>query len=107
MSEATRMTEAEIKETVFGLVKGQIFCGQQAPPELLSMVFMPLGLGGWGDIDVETVGEVIGDLKDAGPRAINGYPMFMSCRVVHRDDWSVIVARYEKARAALDAAVEP
>lgn len=29
----------------------------------------------------------------AGPRSINGYPMFMSCHLMHREDW-------EKARKA-------
>lgn len=32
-------------------------------------------------------------LSKAGPRSINGYPIFFSCRLMHREDW-------EKARRA-------
>ena len=32
-------------------------------------------------------GTVVGYMSDAGPRAINGYPMFSACRFIRRDEW--------------------
>jgi hypothetical protein len=99
------MTEDEIKTTVLGLVHGRIFCASQAPPNLLGSIFLPLGLGGINGVDVKTIGNIIEDFDKAGPRSVNGYPMFLSCRLVHVDDWKVITDRALKAQAAIDAAV--
>lgn len=44
-------------------------------------------------------------MSKAGPRAINGYPIFMSMRVMHRDDWSRAVGaiqREEKRREDIE-----
>lgn len=29
-------------------------------------------------------------MKDSGPRSINGYPMFFSCGVLHKQDWELV-----------------
>jgi hypothetical protein len=102
LRECPRLSEDEIKEVATGLVKGHYFCATQCPPDMIGMVFMVIGLGGLGDIDPETVGNIIEHLDKAGPRSINGYPTFFSCRVIHRDDWSVIVDKATAAQAAMD-----
>lgn len=100
-----RMTESEITELVTGLAQGRIYTGSQVPSDLLSMVFMPLALGGLEDIDVNTLGNVVEDIGKAGELSVNGYPIFMSCRLVHKDDWEIISERALKAHEALmDAA---
>lgn len=100
-----RMSEEDMKKTVMGLATGDIFAGCMVhDPDLLSMVFMPIALGALTDIDLSDVGDIIADMKDAGPRAINGYPMFAQCRLVQKDDWDVIIERVAKTRAALEAA---
>ena len=43
----------------------------------------------------EDIGVLVGDIKDAFPRGVNGYPMFSACRTIHREDW-------ERARKAID-----
>jgi hypothetical protein len=63
---------------------------------------MPIGLGGLGGVDVDQIGAIIEYLDKAGERSINGYPIFMSCRVVHKDDWAQVA---EKAMA-IDAAIK-
>ena len=102
-NEIPRMTEDEIRSTVEGLVKGRIFTGTQVPPDMLHLVFMPLGLA--KDVDWDSLGNVIEDIDKAGPRGINGYPMFMSCRLVHKDDWAVIGERALAVQAAMDSAL--
>ena len=47
------------------------------------------------------MGAIIGSMKDAMPRGINGYPMFGSVRLIHKDDWERIspAVRREQDRA--------
>ena len=104
--EPPRMTDDDIKDVVRGLVTGHIFTATDAPDDLLPMIFLPLGLAGNSDIDWETVGNVIERLDKAGERGINGYPIFLTCRLVHKDDWSLIAERALKAAEALEQAVE-
>jgi hypothetical protein len=49
----------------------------------------------------EDVGAIVGNMKDALPRGINGYPMIGSIRLIHKDDWERIYAavRREQDRA--------
>jgi uncharacterized protein YecT (DUF1311 family) len=42
----------------------------------------------WGS----QVGVLMGDMDDAFPRGINGYPMFSAMKVIHKDDWDRIRA---------------
>jgi len=35
-------------------------------------------------------------MSAAGPGAINGYPMFMSLRYIHREDWKLAFDAYGK-----------
>lgn len=46
----------------------------------------------WG----RDLGVVYEDMSAAGPRAINGYPMFMSLRLMHREDWKLAFDAYKK-----------
>lgn len=104
--EAERLTEDEIKDTVRGLVTGRIYTGTMVPPDMLSTVFMPIVMGALTDIDPDTVGNVIADISKAADMSINGYPVFFSCRIVHRDDWAVIAERAMNAAGVLERAVE-
>lgn len=42
------------------------------------------------------LGVVYEHMSAAGPRAINGYPMFMSLRLMHREDWKLAFDAYKK-----------
>ena len=106
LRECPRMSEDDIKDTAEGLVKGRIFAASSAPPELWTAVFPIIALGGLSDIDPTTVGDIIEDISKAGPRSVNGYPVFFSCRVVHKDDWAAILERAARAQEALDAALK-
>jgi hypothetical protein len=45
-------------------------------------------------------------MKDALPRGVNGYPMFMSARLMHKDDWTEVMRVAEATRGALETAME-
>lgn len=36
------------------------------------------------------LGVIYGEMKDALPRGINGYPMFVSMCILHREDWDIV-----------------
>jgi hypothetical protein len=110
MRPVPRMSEDDIKEMATDLVMGRLFCATMIPPEqwqhMIPSVFMPLALGGLGDVDLATVGNIVEHLDKAGPRSVNGYPAFFSCRLVHTDDWEIIRQRAVKAQEAMDAALQ-
>ncbi len=85
-----RMTKNERVQFVLNYVDGQIFTSMQIRnPNDLPMVFMVLAFGaldGWEREDAKQIGCFYEYLSAAGPRAINGMPMFLSVRFMHRDD---------------------
>lgn len=97
-----RLDDAEITEIAAGIVKGRIFTAAQVPRDMLRVVFLPLISD---DIDWPNLGNVVEDISKAAELSVNGLPMFLSCRLIHKDDWSVIGARAIKAQEALDAAL--
>ena len=99
-----RMTDEQIADVVRGLVAGSIFTGAQCPPEMLTSVFMVLGLGGLGDVDPDTVGMIYEHMNKANEMAVNGFPTFLSCKFVHKDDWAIVAERAIAAQEALDRA---
>ncbi len=107
--EVPRMTEDDIKELVLGLAQDRVFTATELPREdvrMLQMVFVPLAFTPLAELDWDNIGNIVEYLDKASERSINGYPIFMSCRIVHKDDWAVVVERAIKAREALAAAIE-
>ena len=45
------------------------------------------GAKAWGDALEQNLGVLYAYHKDSMPRAVNGYPMFTSCSVLHKLDW--------------------
>jgi len=50
------------------------------------------GLRGINEAWLADVGVLMGRMKDAMPRSINGYPLFPSFKIIHKDDWTRIEA---------------
>lgn len=103
--EPPRMTGDEINDMARGIVANQYFVATQAPPDMLTSIFMVLGLGGGADLDWDKVGNVVEEMSKANPMAVNGYPTFFSCRIVHIDDWKVVGEKALAIQAAIDAAL--
>lgn len=64
----------------------------------IGLIFLPLAMGAlsdWPKDQLELIGCFWAYHHEAFPRSINGYPMFPSVRMMHRDDW----ARAAKALA--------
>lgn len=44
----------------------------------------------WNKSITEDLGVLYAYMKDAGPRAVNGYPVFFSCSYLHKKDWELV-----------------
>mgnify|MGYP003642235580 CR=1 FL=1 len=47
------------------------------------------------------VGCLLGDMKSAAPRSINGYPMFFACSIIHLEDWERVHAAVMRESARM------
>lgn len=96
--ELPRATEESLRKFIQDYLAGAIFTSadlrehDQRPESMtLGTVFMPLLLGVFSDYRPEglrDIGVVYEYWSQALPRSINGYPIFASCRFLHRLDWA-------------------
>jgi len=95
-----RMTTDELTQFVLNYCDGHLFTSAHLRPgdeQLIQSIFMPLAFGAFAERSksyLEKVGLLWEHMSQAGYRGINGYPTFMSLRVMHKDDW-------ERARKAI------
>lgn len=87
---------------------GKIFCDRHIRPHdvasVLGMVFMPLVMG--AKIDPDDTGMLYEYMSEAGPRSVNGYPIFMSMRVATKDQANRILVMLRRL-AKRDEAKHP
>lgn len=102
MTEIPRMDDDGIREFTDALLSGNVFTSSQAPENMVGTIFMPLMMGGASHIEpvIDDVGCLYEYLDQALPQGVNGYPMFPSFSVMHKDDWAVVIEtyNYEKVR---------
>jgi hypothetical protein len=88
-----RMTDDELREFVIAFCDQRVFTTahvRENETDMLDMIFLPLGLGalaGLPESEQSNLGCLWEYLSAAGPRAVNGYPIFMSMRIMHIEDW--------------------
>lgn len=77
-----------------------------APNDMLMSIFMPLVFMSKEDISkdevVDNIGQIIGDMKDTFRMGVNGYPIFHSCRFIHKKDWNLIKGKVRCMEKAMD-----
>lgn len=88
------MGRDELRQFVLALCDGKVFTSQHIPADrqkrMLPLVFLPLFFGGVDYLperDHDKIGLFWEYRDQALPRSIDGYPCFMSCRVMTRSDW--------------------
>lgn len=105
-TEIVSLTEDEIKELARDLATGHLFTHWHLPENeghMLGSVFMPAGLGGLANYDLRQIGLICEHLSKAGPRAVNGYPMFMSMRVINVEQADEIRTKAQAMQEAMGA----
>lgn len=97
------LTDEEVKELAMRMYRGDVFTSDMINPvefdQVLTMIFMPLIFMGKEHIEQCKAQEVTmfwAEMKDAGPRAINGYPIFTSCSFVKKQDHQRVIDKYRQ-----------
>lgn len=95
-----KLTEEEIKDLANDIYKGLVFTDRHIQrPEDLSRVFMPLIFLKEKDIEdlkKNPPGMTYEYMSEAGPRSINGMPMFWSVRMISQEDAKKVLEKYAK-----------
>ena len=101
-------SKAEIKQLATDIAMNKVFCSCFMPEHdishLLGMVFMPLMFGVSKDMPkamADDIGFVYEYYDKAGPRSINGYPIFFSCAFVSKHDAKIIGEKVIKIQKIL------
>lgn len=76
--------------------------------DIIGSVFMPIGLGCLNGKQEEysNLGFIYEYLSEAGPRSINGFPIFMSCKYVNQEDAKRIFGLVEKINESINLITE-
>lgn len=77
---------------------------------LLGMIFMPLALGAlskYNPASLDNIGMVYEYFSKAGPRSVNGYPMFTSCLFLNKHDADIVIHRVQEIDKMLNGEGEP
>lgn len=112
MNDYCKRTDREIKELALGIYKGEIFTSLQIRENdtyLLSTIFMPLMFMDKEQIDKMEKHKAYmfyANMSEAGPRAINGYPIFMSMNYINEEDCKKVLEKYEVIKKAIDGEME-
>lgn len=93
------------KDIATGKVFMDIFLREHEVQNIGHLIFMPMAFmdwSDWTDEDKSQFGAVYEYFDKAGPRSINGYPIFFSCGFIHRDDLRVVWKMARKIQETLD-----
>lgn len=102
----TPLTDKEIANLANDMYRGLIFTDRHVQRhEDVPSVFMPLILLKEEDIEklkANPPGMIYEYLDQAGPRAINGMPVFWSFRMIGTEDATKVMERYKKIKQAVE-----
>jgi len=99
--------EPELRQVALGIVDGSIFCDRQImDPALIPSVFMLLMLLDEKDakeLRARDPGMIYEYMREAGPQAINGYPIFFSFWMLSRNDTAKVLGFIKELQAQRQA----
>lgn len=102
-----RRSDEELSQLAKDIEAKQVFTSAHVPDsdtDMLMSIFMPLGLGGLGNMkeeDAQDIGIAYEYYGKAGPMAINGYPTFFSCSLLGKADTKIVFEKVAKIRELL------
>lgn len=95
----------ELEKIADGIVRNLIFTSLHVRPEdwasSLGLVFLPIALGALEDIDLASVGMAYEYREKSLPRGINGYPIFMSVKLLNSTDTEAVCKMVKEMEEAL------
>lgn len=104
------ISESQLSTLAKDIAMGKVFTSDHVPPNqmqnLLSMIFMPIALGALSDLSdaaKKDIGFIYEYLDKAGPRSINGFPIFFSCAYVNIHDRKLIWEKVSQIEKMLES----
>jgi len=107
------LTDEKLRELALDLYRGEIFCDRHIIDQdlrMTDMIFIPLGMMDkktWAEFIIQEVGLVYEYIKNASPRGINGYPIFMTIRYLNEIDAERMWEIYQEIETALSGVGQP
>jgi hypothetical protein len=100
--EVPKLSDEEMDVLVRRVVSGEVYASNSA--DGLESFRLVLAYGGekLGQF-VDSIGMVYEEMSKALPRPVNGYPMFTSCKFLHRDQLVEFLRRVELLEARIHA----
>jgi len=103
------LPDNERRSIALQMLEGAIFTSLQfsewemkpGNSSIIGLVFMPCLFGafeGYTQDELDDIGFLYEEMSKAGPRGINGYPVFTSFRVANKNDQLVIMEYYHLLR---------
>lgn len=96
-----RLTPEAVVDLARDIVTNRVYLSTGQEGVDLQLIFMPLAFMGMEPDAAENIGAIYEYIDKAGPRAINGLPMFFSCRFVHADDMEALRTEVTRMSDAL------
>lgn len=101
------LSKDELNVLARDIATNKVFCSyfvQSSDQSTLGMIFMPLLFGALKEYSkemIEDIGFICEYYDKAGPRSVNGYPIFMSCRFVSKADAKRINSKVQQIQKVL------
>lgn len=86
---AHRLPKNELDDLATRILRGEVYIAAEGPALEHSFGFMLMMVNSDEPLtqsQIASIGACYEDMAKALPRAINGYPMFVSMKILHRDD---------------------
>jgi hypothetical protein len=84
---------SELRLLAVDICEMKVFTDRYCPPHELPRIFMPIALGGlsdWTKEEAEQIGMIYEYYSEAGPGSVNGFPHFMSFRMLGKEDANLV-----------------
>lgn len=104
-----RTDPEELNRLVREYHAGQVYLSKDIPEGVKLNVFMPLLFLDKRQRQVLTEhppAMIVGSIKDALPRSVNGYPIFTTIRYLYPADWATFVDKFNRLTDATKAVLE-
>lgn len=101
MSEPERKSDDELKAMVRENIRGELYI-TNAPEHVINSFGM-LASAVLENFDRESIGALYEYMDKAGPRSINGDPFFLSCHVMHIEDFRKFIQFRKNMIAMMEA----
>lgn len=100
---AQRLPKKELNELASRIVKGEIYIASSGPALEHSFGHMFMLMDPLSKSQAASIGAVYEELHKALPTGINGYPFFVSCRILHVKDLDPLRKLIAKKERSLDS----